>query len=71
VQTTGLPRRDGRGRGASPPPVELPYLSLDSRLDILHRRRRIAFFKQFATTPSLVAASLVLLAVVGGIASLR
>jgi hypothetical protein len=53
-------------------PASLPSLSLESRLGLLRRRRRLTFLKRLvAMGPVLVGMSLLLLAAFGGMASLR
>ena len=62
--TSGVARRDDL---ASP-----PLLSLESRLGLLRRRRRVSFLKQLlAVCPLVVGMSLLLFAAVGGASSLR
>jgi hypothetical protein len=49
-----------------------PLLSLESRLGLLRRRRRVSFLKQLlAVCPVVVGMSLLLFAAVGGAGSLR
>ena len=62
---------EGRGRTASPPAVGLTFLSLDSRLGMLRRRRRRTVLRQFAVGPLLLGMSILLLAAFGGMATLR
>jgi len=53
-------------------PASLPLLSLESRLGLLRRRRRVSFLKQLlAVCPVVVGMSLLLFAAVGGAGSLR
>jgi hypothetical protein len=52
--------------------VTLPLLSLESRLGLLRRRRRLAFLKRVAAMgPVIVGMSLLLLVAFGGMASAR
>ena len=61
---------EGAGIGADP--TSLAPLSLDSRLALVRQRRRRTFAKSLlAVMGPLVAMSLLMLAVVGGLASLR
>ena len=62
------------GARISDGPGSLPSPSLESRLRLLHRRRRLAFLKHLLATmsPVLVGVSLfLLLAALGSIAGLR
>jgi hypothetical protein len=60
------------GAGISADPATLAPLSLDSRLALLRQRRRRTFAKRLlAAMGPLLGMSLLVLAVVGGLASLR
>lgn len=53
-------------------PTTLPPLSLDSKLALLRRRRRLSFLKRVAAMgPVLVGMSLLLLVALGSMASLH
>lgn len=53
-------------------PLTLPPLSLDARLGLLRRRRRLTFLKRYgAIGPVVVGLSLLLLAAYAGMAGLR
>lgn len=64
-------QHEGRGRGASPPLIS--FLSLDSRLGMLRRRRRRTFLKRLlaAMAPVLAGMSLLLLVAFETMATLR
>jgi hypothetical protein len=60
------------GNAISSDPSALPLISLDTRLGLLRRRRRLTFLKRSAAMgPVVVGLSLLLLAAYAGIAGLR
>lgn len=60
------------GTAISSDPTALPVLSLDERLGLLRRRRRLILLKRYAAVgPVIVGMSLLLLAAYAGMASLH